>query len=112
MTYRNSTASVQRFNATVQNTGSVGCVYRFHASIASGNSSHVRTSRPATLAPGEGERLRLVFIPYNTTGTVSAAVNLTYCGRSDPVATFNFTAGDKAGTYNVTAETATGANVT
>ncbi|MFB6213102.1 MAG: hypothetical protein ABEJ07_00855 [Candidatus Nanohaloarchaea archaeon] len=88
--YHENTSAVQDVNVSVENTGSVGCVYRLKAEFRYRNQTQTRYSRPYPLFPNEMANARLHFIPENYTGPVEASLYSTYCGQQKSVENITF----------------------
>lgn len=91
VSYANTTASVQTVSLVVENSGSIGCIYRLDAVLSQGNDTVVRSAAPVPLFPGATADISLPFIAYNTTGPVDVTLELTYCGRTANLTTFTYT---------------------
>ena len=100
--YSDSIGVNQNINATVENTGSIGCSYRFKAQFQQGNDSFTRYSSAEPLWQGAYSRLQINYIPMNYTGLVDTNLSVEYCGQEKQVDSFDF---------NVTENTLPGAEI-
>lgn len=100
--YDEDVETVQNINATVENTGSIGCSYRFKAEFQQGNDSFTRYSYAEPLWQGAYSRLEINYISMNYTGLVDTNLSVEYCGQEKEVDSFEF---------NVTENTLPGAEI-
>ncbi len=89
--YRENVSGLQNINASIANTGSIGCVYRLKADYSYGNQSFTRYSTGAPLWPGDTQRAEVFLITSNYTGEVQGNLSVEYCGQSETVQEFNYT---------------------
>ncbi len=89
--YSENVSGVQNLNASVENSGSIGCVYRLKAEYQYGNQSFDRYSTGVPLWPGDTHRSKIHLITSNYTGTVSGNLTAEYCGQTEEVQEFNYT---------------------
>ncbi|MFQ3308437.1 MAG: hypothetical protein ACI977_000673 [Candidatus Nanohaloarchaea archaeon] len=99
--YQENVSTVQNMNASIENTGSIGCGYRLKADYSYGNQSFERYSGEHQLWQGDSDRATLHLLATNYTGTVRGNLSVQYCGQEKQVERFNFT------TENVTLPNAT-----
>jgi hypothetical protein len=85
-----NTTAVETINVSVENTGSIGCVYQLKGDFRYGNTTQTRYSEPYPLFPNEMENARLHFIPENYTGKVEASLYSTYCDQQKFVQNVTF----------------------
>lgn len=97
--FAENTSSYEEINASVENTGSVGCEYRMEAEFNQNGTRHHRVSQALPLQPGEVSAAELYYLPYNYTGNVTADIEVSFCGEREEVEkiTFNST---RANTVN------------
>ena len=79
-------------NASVENTGSIGCQYRLKADYRYRNGSFERFSSEYPLWPGEESRTQIDLVVQNYTGEVEGNLSLSYCGQEKEVTDFSFNA--------------------
>jgi hypothetical protein len=96
--YQENVSAVQNINASIENTGSIGCGYRLKADYSYGNKSFDRYSPEYSLWQGDTERAAINIMASNHTGTVHGNLSVEYCGQSKQVTDFNYS------TENVTFE--------
>ena len=85
--------SVMSLNASVQNTGSVGCSYRLRTELSEPDSNETTGSYSdsAELWPGESERLSTYYIS-DIAQQVRADIYLDYCGETEKIERVNISA--------------------
>lgn len=88
--YSENVSGVQNLNASVENSGSIGCVYRLRAEYRYGNRSFDRYSTGVPLWPGDTHRAKVYLITSNYRGTVSGNLTAEYCGQTEKVQEFNY----------------------
>ena len=96
--YMDEVDGVQSVNASVENTGSIGCSYRLKTEYRYKNSSFERYSSAYPLWPGEEDRARIDLLVENYTGEVDGNLSLDYCGQEQKISNFSFN------TSNITVE--------
>lgn len=76
-------SNIHKVNFTVENTGSVGCVYRARTMYNYENSNTDESwSRGYSLWPGETERISTVNVIDNRSEVANVTVTINYCGRN------------------------------
>lgn len=90
--YTNNVTDLQEINASIENTGSIGCRYRLKASFDLENhtENQERYSPAYALFPGDGATARIKYLPYNYTGPVDTNLSIEYCGQHSKVDRFRF----------------------
>lgn len=81
-------SNLHRVNFTVENTGSVGCVYRVRTSYGFNSTVENAWSQGHSLWPGETARVSTVKVLENRTGPVNVTVDINYCGSTERVDSF------------------------
>lgn len=90
LNYSEEVNTVQEIDATVENTGSIACSYRFKAGFEQGNESFERYSAPSPLWQGAYDDISIHYIPMNYTGMVETNLSVEYCGQERKVDSFKF----------------------
>ncbi|MFB6208116.1 MAG: hypothetical protein ABEJ69_02100 [Candidatus Nanohaloarchaea archaeon] len=93
-------------NTSIENTGSVGCMFRLRAEYNHSGTTFERWSEGYALWPGETAVLEIEYLPYNYTGAVKGQVELRYCGQTADLGEFSFNSSERVVT-NQTVETET-----
>ena len=88
--YKNTTESYQTINATVENSGSIGCTYRIMGKFRYDNETYTRYSHPYPLFPGASALADLKFLPMNYTGPINTSLYIDYCDQKKEVDSFVF----------------------
>jgi len=86
-----NTTLVHETGVTLENTGSIGCVYRLKGKYRYGNKTQIRYSNPYPLRPSQTVDAELFFLPENYSGNVQVQLYSTYCDRENLIEEFNFT---------------------
>jgi hypothetical protein len=84
-------SAYQSINASIENTGSIGCRYRLKVDYNYSGESFERFSPSYPIWPGESERARIDLLVRNYTGNVEGDLSVNYCGQEEKVTDFNFT---------------------
>ncbi|MFB6100201.1 MAG: hypothetical protein ABEK16_02910 [Candidatus Nanohalobium sp.] len=89
--YRENVSTLQEINATVENTGSIGCTYRLKAEIHRPNKTLQRYSEAKPVWPGSSAFEEIHYVPLNYTGNNTVELKIQYCGQEEKIAEFNYT---------------------
>jgi hypothetical protein len=89
--YSENISAIQNINASIENTGSIGCGYRLKADYSYGNQSFERYSSEYQLWQGSTARANIFLTTSNYTGTVHGNLSVEYCGQEQKVQEFNYT---------------------
>lgn len=92
-------SSISNVNASIMNTGSIGCQYRLKLSYTYGNDTYSSYSDRKALWPGASELAELKAPVINYTGPVNSTLYAMYCDQMEEVEKFTFNA-----TENITVE--------
>jgi len=88
--YSDEVDKVQEIGAVVENTGSIGCTYRFKGVFDHNGTEYTRYSSANSLWQGSNTDVELAYLPLNYTGVVDAEVFIEYCGQEELVEEFEF----------------------
>jgi hypothetical protein len=75
-------STINRINATAENTGSSSCLYSLRGVIGTGNSSYIRYSNPVAVEAGEAKPVHLSLMPVNYSGSVEARLYSAACDKT------------------------------
>ena len=90
LNYAENVEKIQNINISVQNTGSVGCVFRLRSTLNSSNGQERYYSRPHSMWPGQEARLKIYQIPRKT-GLETTNISLKTCEGWQKLETLNYT---------------------
>ncbi|EGQ43273.1 MAG: hypothetical protein J07AB43_12630 [Candidatus Nanosalina sp. J07AB43] len=87
---KNNFSHVFELNASVFNSGSFECRYRFRAEINETGSGDEFTaySKAVPIPPGAFDRVKVFASPYNYTGMIRGELFIEYCDKTENVTTF------------------------
>lgn len=90
LNYAENVEKLQNINVSVQNTGSVGCVFRLRSTLNSSNGQERYYSRPHSMWPGQEARLEIYQMPVEK-GLKTAKLSLKTCRGWEKLETLNYT---------------------
>lgn len=102
---------ILNLNASIENSGSIGCEYRVRTEFSREDVTEERWSAGHALWPGSSDLMSINYLPYNYTGPVNASVELHYCGQQDEIGNFNLNVSERAVTNETVPSTTRESNV-
>lgn len=88
--YAENVSLIQNINASIENTGSIGCGYRLKTEYRAGNKTFERYSEEKQLWQGATSRAKVMMLTSNYTGKVTGNLTAEFCGQSKQVQSFNY----------------------
>ncbi|WEL23055.1 hypothetical protein HBNXNv_0197 [Candidatus Nanohalovita haloferacivicina] len=99
-------SSISNVNASIMNTGSIGCQYRLKLSYTYANDTYSSYSDRKALWPGASELAELKAPVFNYTGPVNSSLYVMYCDQIRGLENFTFTSTENI-TVNSSVESTT-----
>jgi hypothetical protein len=85
-----STGAYFNSSVAIENSGSVGCEFRFKGDVEQGDQKVQRYSSVYRVWPGDLTDAEFFYIPINYTGQVDVNLSMQYCDREEHVDSYSF----------------------
>ncbi len=90
LNYAENVEKLQNINLSIQNTGSVGCVFRLRSTLNTSEGGERYYSEPYSMWPGQEARLKIYQIPEEK-GVETTNISLKTCRGWEKLQTINYT---------------------